>query len=308
MAKILRYIFLFSFSIAQGQESKHSCSFLADSLWVGKPCTLRVSIQVKPGSFLEVQDGLTDFYPYQLMDVFAQDPIRNEGMDWYVYEYVLRSFAIGDSQHVTLNYIVTGDTDTSFHVLFCEGMPFASVLSTGKDSLLSGFQYQKELISVEDAIDYRDTFVWGILLIFGAFVGYFVFRKLWVRLIHWGSLWLQWRELKRAWNENLSTMPVPASFISSLNYLWKNYLDPDRSFYLVSLTYEELAKKLASIPTLSEVDLDVLMESVQMENDIVYAEKKVPQDELEYMWKAIFPILKRAYDHRRKRIQKDMLA
>lgn len=288
--------------LGMGQGVQHTCRFLSDSLQIGIPCTLRVSIKVPPGSLLEIQDGLSDFAPYQLMEVFTRDRIRDKEMDWYIYEYVLRSFTVGGAQHISLRYAIQSDSAQTSHTLFCEALPFKSALVYTGDSVESTFQFGSERIPLETPWDFRDGFIWGFFLLMGILLFYFLFNKMWGRLNAFIQVWLDWRIFKRNWKENRATIPVPASFISSLNYAWKSYLDPDKSLYLVSLTYEELADTLQGIDTLSEMDQDILLESVQLENDIVYAEKKVPQDQLAYIWKVIFPIMKKAYEQRRKEV------
>ena len=298
---VVTYIlFTGTFAWAQ-EETQHSCRFLSDSLQVGLPCTLRVSIKVPPGSILDIQDGLSDFAPYQLMEVFTRDRIRDKGRDWYIYEYVLRTFTVADAQHISLRYSIQSDSAQSSHTLFCEALPFKTALSLEGDSIVSTFQFGGELIPLDTPWDYRDSFIWGFFLLLGGTLAYFLLNRMWGRSQSFLQVWMDWRIFKRNWKENRATIPVPSSFISSLNYAWKSYLDPHKSLHLVSLTYEELESALREIEFLSEWEQEILLESVQLENDIVYAEKIVPQDQLEYIWKAIFPLMKKAYEQRRKK-------
>ena len=283
------------------QEPKVSCRFLSDSLRLAEPCTLRLSIQISPGSRLELNDGIAAFYPFTLLESFTLDPIRREGVDWHVYEYVLQSFVVGNMDELGIQYSVITRMDTQSFTLSCLPPPYVSELKKGdKDSL--NFQYKQEFIPLLSPPNYYEILGKASLVLLALGIGYMLMRRPLQKLLRLLSTQREWKDFRRAWGANEDRIGQQELFISYHNKLWKYYLDPEDQWHLRSLSTPELAKRVGGIPFLSTPERQELLRAAQLENDIVHAGRQTDLRTLKESQQNIFHILKKAYGLRKKEV------
>lgn len=300
---LLALIYLFCIivpCITYAKQPKASCRFLVDSLYLAEPCTLRISIQIPPGSRLELNDGIAAFYPFVLLESFSQDPIRKGEVDWHVHEYVLQSFVVGEIEEFSLSFSVVHQRDTQEFVLACTPPPYASILKNVHTDSLK-FAYKQEFIPLLSPPNYYEFLGKGSLVLLVMGILYFLFKRPLQKVSQFLNIRREWNSFHREWAANRERLGQPDVFISAMNRHWKQYLDPDDHLHLQSLSTTELARRIQKISFISPEDRRILLSATQLEDEIIHAGRVADLRILKESYQNIFPILQKAYRYRNKR-------
>ena len=181
-------------------EPAVSCRFLSDTLRIGEPCTLRVTFRVSPQTLVTLQDGLAEFQPFQVVEAYTPDPIRKDGQDWYIFEYVLRSFSLQKDQGLSLQYTLTTGALSQVRNVTCIS-PFMKSSLAGRDNP----QYLRDtsLLPVSTPVNYYRFFGIGLMIAAGILGFWRILRP---RFRNIQSRWAQ----TRSWNQLGDSMESPA--------------------------------------------------------------------------------------------------
>jgi|GEM_PF-2585980 len=295
-------ILLFGFFSIEliGQEVSASLGFESDSMLVGSTVELRLEISHPQNIPIFLPGENSSFGVFEWVSTKASPTLTQEGISYDEAVYTLRSFELKKWQYLDLRYGYLSGKDTVFNTIrsdsvrLKERIPFITQFLT--------YKRDKQILSLNPPPNY---FLLGFLICIalGGLIGLgALIRKPLKR--YWESRLIrgEWQAVRRNLAKLRQKITNQALFIDELNHLWKDYLSEEWEIPLRSLTTTELIPVITKQTKLATSHRDVLIESAKMSDQIIYADAKLPEDDLILLLKKIQPIMEAAY--KRKRDQK----
>ena len=297
---LLAVLFLFPTPEGWSQDITAKLEFLEDSMAVGKPVNLRMSIK-HPADVVVVFPEAREFSPFELVSFDPEPTETLDGFSWDVVVYTVRSFILEDKQALRLPYAYYEGKDTVRRFVRTDSIRLNRRVKGGEDR--DKFMMQDGLESLEDPPNYFRIFllVSGILSLLLGFLlllrkpikRYLIIRR---NRLDWMSFKRQLREL-----ENLADQP---KLFDRLTQLWKGFLDPEDSNAYRSMTTTEFKEALLENSKFTLEQQQVLVEAAQLADKSVYAGERIQPHQITNILVQIKNVMAHVYAERAKELRK----
>lgn len=296
------YCFFFltlSFSlIAQVQIKIH---WLEDSIALGKPTPLSLSIRYPMGYAIIFPDSTKDFTPFELNSkkYFPTQFEKDYAIDSVI--YYITSFEIDSVQKIQLPVGYVFKLDTTFLKSETANIPFQRKVYNF--STKTPYLFNSQLFEIPIQPNYAAWIGFIILLGVFTFLSFVLFKKKILQWIVLLKIQKEWKNVQKQ-IEMIFQYSDVQKLIYELNLLWKNYLGIQDSIQPVSLTSKEFQLWIHSFNFIENKTL--FIELCQLEDRIFYASEKIGHQIILEKKEFLIQELYKIYLEKRKEAQKHL--
>jgi hypothetical protein len=285
---------------AWGQRAQALLDFQADSIDLGRPVALRLSVRRPPQMAVIFPRDPQAFAPFDWVRTEEPSSHSLEGNALESITYWVRSFEVRPQQSLalTLGYVSSGDTTweriESDSVLLRERVP-----EPLEEQQLRGSQAR---LPLSDPPDYSLIFVLAGLLSTLVLVLMALLRKpvqRYLRIQHNRNVWLGMRRAL----QQIGQEREQALQLTELNVLWKNMLDPSGKLGLRSQTSTELRPTLEA-QDLSAAGREVLLRILEAGDRVLYAGSALRAEEVQQLLQQMEQLLDEYFAKREQEIRR----
>lgn len=272
-------------------------TFLEDTVAVGKPFGIKLAITHPTEVVVLFPREADAFAPFEPVSVHAKPTKITGPLAYDEATIYIRTFDITPVQSLSLTYGYLSEGDTIWQKTETDSIKLVFRVDEANPTLMS-FQGNVQPIQLNDPPNYvliGGVTLLGILVVLGLIRilrapanRYFASRKL-------QSEYLQIEKQRKA----LATVDDSSHKIESLNEIWKTYLDPSLQLNIKSLTRTELQGVLPKLTHLTPFQRDLLAEIALVGDQVLFAQMKADDQQLEYFRQALAPILLTEYERRK---------
>lgn len=297
--KSLTWLCLIGVLPAWGQRAQALLDFQADSIDLGRPVALRLSVRRPLQVALIFPRDPQAFAPFEWVRTEPSTSHSLEGNTLESITYWVRSFEVQPHQSLalTLGYVSGGDTTwervESDSVLLRERVPEPLEAQQLRGS--------PEHLALSDPPDYSRIFVLAGLLSTLVLILMALLRKpvqRYLRIQHNRNVWLGMRRALQQIGQEREQAPQ----LAELNILWKNMLDPTGKLGLRSQTSTELRATLEAQP-LSPAGREALIRILDAGDQVLYAGSALRAEEVQALLLQMEQLLDEHFARREREIK-----
>ncbi len=271
----------------RSQEVSARVHFKSDSLWIGRPCTLRLYIRIPSGMEVVIKDDMNAFGSFEKIS-YTDYPLQDKGSySMMLRDYTLRSFEVIPRQSVALEIGGIQRNDTVYQTIRSDSITLVEKVDSL--TLVEG-TYRKEIaiLELKDPPNIRDLIIMGLGGVFVLVIVYFLFRR--PLTIIWKRYRLKKSQelLHRQWRAILGEIEQKETFILKLDQFWKSYFSNIYMNDLHALTTSEVANTLKKYEDLTSKEGADLLNVSKCKDAIVHGglnmEQKLLHDYARKVW------------------------
>lgn len=275
--------------------------FSQDSVALGEVIELKMILIHPEGTEVFFPSRRRDFLPFEWIDSERLPTETRDDKLINAMVYRLRTFKLAPRQGVTLPYGFRSNTDTLRNEVISPRLHLAQRITTLSDSL--GYRTDPELVSLGTEESSVPWVLWimGGLLLLGVLA--WMLRPPLLRMLKRRSLRQEWSQLRK----QIQRLPEEADqgeLFDQLSRLWRQWLDPEEKWSLLSLTTTEMQQRLPQIPTLSDAQREHLLSIAQASDQAIYAGRNLSKEKIEHQITHLLPILEQEYRRRYQAISR----
>lgn len=290
-----------SYSVAQRGTVTASLSVEADSIAIGEPLQISITVSHPSEAIIEFPTS-RDFSPFGLIRGTAT-PTRTEGgLSLDEVEYEIRTFSLSPKQQLELPILWYNGQDTGQIRLLSDTFSLKRQIQQVNDSM--EYRYTLTPVNLEDPPNYLSFLLLTFFALMLVSLLVFALRKPARR--YWALRNLnRSTERMRKSLERLSKEQNQEIQLETLNTLWRNYLDPEQKIQLGAMTTTELSEGVQKLPYLNIEDQKALLEAARLRDQVSFAGHTVGYATIGDTFTAFQRVVDRVYQHRKSLIQGD---
>ena len=281
--------------LAQVDRVEASLKFERDSVKLGEVIELRMTLVHPNNTEVFFPSRRRDFLPFEWIgsERLPTEKEGNSSTDVVVYQ--VRTFVLSPSQGVSLPYGYQSETDTLREQVRSNQVQLVEMIDELNDTLSYQIDPTLASLGVEDDSSVWWFWVLGVFALLGLLV--WLLRPVVLKLLRRRSLLNEWTQLKK----KLQRLPQESEqghLFDQMSRLWRQWLDPQENWGLLTLTTTELRQRLPLLSHLLERDREVLIEISEATDQVIYAGKDLGLGRIQEMIKQLMPILQQEYKRR----------
>ncbi|GAB4420532.1 MAG: hypothetical protein OHK0039_34240 [Bacteroidia bacterium] len=288
--------------VAQPQAS---LTFSTDTLAVGRLVEARLEIRHSAGQVVVFPRQAADFAPFELAGRTVLPTQTRDGRSTDAVIYHLRTFSLAPRQALRLRYGYLRDQDTLWAVAASDSLRLlrrVGLVPTPPD-----WRHSKPLQDWRVPRDYSRLLVLVATLI--------VFLALLALVLH--KPLLAYLQRRRLYQEYRSLMCYLASLrqhrsqpeqLDGANRLWKQYIDPEATWHLASLTTTELERQIQRFTFLTRPQQQTLLRLSGAVDEVLYAGHTLSETALQDLLWNLEGIIDATYQARRQALRRGTTA
>jgi len=298
---LLIWDFLFGVGIwAQNMDA--TLKFQADSLHIGKPCTLRLTIRIPAEMEVFVRDATDAFYNFEKLSQMDYPLQELKGYTMFRRDYILRSFEVVSRQAVSLE--VEGYLGRDTTVLEVKSDSIILVEQIDSDLLVNGAYLRNEsLRRISDPPDYQQILTRVLIGLLILLLLALLLRKPGRRFIERQKIRKRWLYVNREWEGIVQQSDSSIELITKLDALWKSYLGESFQIEFQSLTTSEITEVFREV---SNLDVDQKMNlsaALMLKDRIIHGGEPVPEQQLYHLAEKVRLAMAKEYKRRINRLK-----
>lgn len=275
--------------------------FSQDSVALGEVIELEMTLVHPESTEVFFPSRRRDFLPFEWIDSERLPTETQEGKLKEAMIYRLRTFSLSPRQGLTLPYGFRSSTDTLRSEVISPRLRLAERIEVVSDSV--GYQVDAELVPVGAEGNSLGWVAWGVLGLIVLLLLGWMLRPPLLRILRRRSLHQEWSQLKKQ-IQRLPEESDQGELFDRLSRLWRQWLDPEEEWSLLSLTTTEMQQRLPEIYTLTEAQREHLLAIAQASDQTIYAGRNLSRENIDHLITHLLPILEQEYRRRKLAISR----
>lgn len=286
------------FSVAQlpAQKTEVILTSTLKHQQVGAPIPIQIEVLHSPQSRVLFPDSATGFPGFEVRTLKGL-PTRTQGdlsRDYGVYE--LYTWETTEQQSLQVKCGIITGKDTTWVTSNTVEFTIEPLIRKFTDSLeVRAFV---KAWTIKEPFNRRAFFILLALGTLALILLILLLRSPFAKWMRSRRVMREWRTYRKRLDELPGLLDEPASYITALNLVWKNYFDPQGRRALRSLAGPELGPALAAIESLSEEERRKLEHSSYVAELILFANRRSSRPDLESQLRDVSAIMEKELSRR----------
>ncbi len=281
-------------------QTKVSLSWLQDSIAIGKIARVSLVAKHPENVLIAFPDSNLDFLPYTYREVQTFPTKTENGISTDSAIYSILSFEIDSLQKIKLPIYEISSQGDSTQVWSNEDQILFSSLVPNPDPKLA-FRPNANLAQLPFEVNWLALLIF-VLIFSIIFIGLiFAMRTPIKKYLRKRKLKKEWNKVLLEWKKTIENKNE-AELLRNINFLFKNWLQPDFELYLASLTPSELNKYFQNNNLLNADNKVNIIEASKLEEKIYFAGEKTSIENIQVIYMKLYEIMETFYNYRIKKI------
>ncbi|MEM7374725.1 MAG: hypothetical protein AAF587_39400 [Bacteroidota bacterium] len=300
--RILLFICAFLlFGHSQAQEVLAILEFDTDTVSLGRPVPLHLSISHPEDIVVVFPVGKKEFEPFELAGRKVEPTLTDEGLSVDAVTYQLRTFDLAPKQAVSLSYAYVVGKDTIREIVRSDSLRLNFQVHTDPDA--GAFQTIDGVLPLSPPPNYGLWTMLGVMLLILLGALAVLLRRPIDRYLRLQRLKQEWMEVRKQL-KRLGQHSNQTYQLDQMNHLWKGYIDPDDAMGFLSMTTTELKNNLPLLMFLTRSQKDILLQAAMAGDKVIYANEQIPKDEVDSLIWNLHEIIDTVYGERQELIKR----
>ncbi|MDX1909160.1 MAG: hypothetical protein SF053_19130 [Bacteroidia bacterium] len=259
-----------------GQGVTAVLRFETDTVSIGRPVRLRLTVEHPQDAELLLQESRDAFWPFELMNTMREPSRNNLPMALTLISYRLRTFEVMPRQAVRIRMAAVIYGDTIPIEVVSDSIRLNSRIQHVTPEL--SYRPHQTLAPLADPPDYTRLGIMGAGLLITLIILGVSLRKPLIRYFRLRQIRREWLNTVRR-VQNMEQERDPVLYVSAMNALWKGLLDPEDQYGLKSMTTTELSRYMDEIPGITDLQRDALLHASRTGDRVVHAGLPLTNDD-----------------------------